>query len=397
MGINIVIQPFHDFRKWENEGYRTRDAHIFEHLQERDDIDKIIIINRPVPLPEYLLRDVSKKYKKGNLVFSNKGFNIWKINSKVFIFDFYVFDTILPIFNKRKWWDTIFKSSKISNYIKGGLHYLNINEFVLLLQNPLSLGLINNLEYKYFVFDSIDNWLEHEQMFRVKHIIANNYKLVDQYANLIISVSRQNQKLFQQSKNFHEIKNGVDIDQFSITSVLDSKPSNPIIGYVGKIQNRFDFDLLEFLADKNRNFDFHIYGPILSSKDEVNRLKKKYKNIYFMGEVSYIDLPKIMQTFSVGIIPHKVNKFTESMDPLKIYEYLASGIPVITTNVNGVSNLSSFVYMVSSYDDFSEKINYLNESKMSYSHELVRQSLNSNVNWSSKVEKLIEEIQKLDN
>ena len=87
MGYNFVIQPFHDFRKWENEGYRTRDAHFFEHIRQRDDVDKVIIINRPLSLAERILKRKDKKYSKGEVILTSKKFEITKLDSKTYIFD----------------------------------------------------------------------------------------------------------------------------------------------------------------------------------------------------------------------------------------------------------------------------------------------------------------------
>lgn len=54
--MNIIIQPFHDYKKWLAEGFRTRDSHIYESLKEDSRIEKILIINRPVSKAEVMLK-----------------------------------------------------------------------------------------------------------------------------------------------------------------------------------------------------------------------------------------------------------------------------------------------------------------------------------------------------
>ena len=59
-----------------------------------------------------------------------------------------------------------------------------------------------------------------------------------------------------------------------------------------------------------------------------------------------------MSAFDVGIIPHRIDPYTASMDPLKLYEYLAAGLPVVTTRVAGTEALSEQVEIVESADEF---------------------------------------------
>ena len=175
MGYNFVIQPFHDYRKWEKEGYRTRDAHFFQQLEKRKDVDNIIIVNRPLSLAERIIKGDSLK-NIGFFVFNDENFSIRKISEKTYVFDFYTSDFIKVIIENRKWWDTIFRSKKITNKIKLGLKFLEISDYILLIQNPMAIGLAESLNYNLFVFDVIDNWLEHPQMRSIVSTIKSNYK-----------------------------------------------------------------------------------------------------------------------------------------------------------------------------------------------------------------------------
>ncbi|MEQ7201751.1 glycosyltransferase [Lactococcus lactis] len=394
MGYNFVIQPFHDFRKWENEGYRTRDAHFFEHIRQRDDVDKVIIINRPLSLAERILKRKDKKYSKGEVILTSKKFEITKLDSKTYIFDFYPSDFLSVIIQKRKWWDTSLRNLELQKNIVKGIKYLKIHDYVLLIQNPMAIGLSEGLQPETLVFDTIDNWLEHEQMKDIKPILEQNYHEIDVKSDLIISVSENNRKLFPNNNNFYEIPNGVDFDRFDIN--IESTDKN-IIGYVGKIQDRFDFDLLEILASSHKNCEFRIYGPIYSGKKEAERLSSNNENIHFLGNVSYDELPMLLNELSIGIIPHKVNEFTQSMNPLKAYEYLAAGIPVVSTGVNGVSQLSTYLRIGSNKEEFTLEFDKLLLQVSTINKEDIRKSMDRGVSWSEKVNKLFSLIEEKNN
>ncbi|MCT3133154.1 glycosyltransferase [Lactococcus lactis] len=396
MGYNFVIQPFHDFRKWETEGYRTRDAHFFQQLEKRKDVDNIIIINRPLSLAERILKGDSIK-NLGTFIIREKFFSIRKIGEKSYVFDFYTPDFFNVVIQKRKWWDTIFRTKKITEKIEFGLKYLNIFEYILLVQNPMAIGLSERLNYKFLIFDVIDNWLEHPQMKSITPTIRSNYSEVEEKADLIISVSKNNKEIFTENlKRFTEITNGVDFDKFSVLGSVNFNTDTPIIGYIGKIQERFNLDLLVRLANLNKNYQFNIYGPLLSLKKEIKEVERKHQNINFIGEVSYEELPKIINTFDIGIIPHEVSKFTQSMNPLKLYEYLSCGVPVVSSKVNGVEGISQFVSVCSNDDEFIEKFSELIEKLNYYDKNEVRESLDKSFSWENKTQQLMNEIIKYE-
>lgn len=392
MGYNFVIQPFHDFRKWETEGYRTRDAHFFQQLEKRKDVDNIIIVNRPLSLAERIIKGDSLK-NIGFFVFNDENFSIRKISEKTYVFDFYTSDFIKVIIENRKWWDTIFRSKKITNKIKLGLKFLEISDYILLIQNPMAIGLAESLNYNLFVFDVIDNWLEHPQMRSIVSTIKSNYKEAEGKADLIISVSENNKEIFSSDCNkFVEITNGVDFDKFSVLDSINFNPEYPIIGYIGKIQERFDLELLVKLANINTNYRLMIYGPLLALKKEAKEIEKKYSNIQFLGEVPYEKLPTIVNTFDIGIIPHKVTRFTKSMNPLKLYEYLSCGTPVVTSKVNGVDGISKFVSVCISDKEFLTELSNLVEELHHITRTEVRNSLDDSFSWENKTQQLIKEI-----
>lgn len=113
---------------------------------------------------------------------------------------------------------------------------------------------------------------------------------------------------------------------------------------------------------KYPNYEFVFLGPVYSQNEKIKLLQNKYKNIVFKGDIHYNELPGKMKCFDIAIIPHKIDKFTNSMNPLKLYEYLAAGKPVVTTGVAGTTDVSPYVRCVCDNDEFVEEIgNLVNE------------------------------------
>ena len=279
------------------------------------------------------------------------------MSERVWCLDVFLFDFFKVVLQKKMWWFTAFNYKKVILAIQDAQKYLNMNDAILVLQNPMAIGVAKKLRANRFVFDAIDNWLYHPQM-PDKSLIRENYDFVDKNADLVMTVSQALMNTFPYNNNVHWIPNGVDVDFFS-NAIKNVRDHNIVVGYVGKIQDRIDFELVEECLIKFPYAQFVFMGPVYSQINEVNRLRTKYKNIMFKGDIHYENLPNEMRCFDITIIPHKVDQFTESMNPLKLYEYLASGKPVISTGVAGISSISKYVFVAENSKQFVDKLDEL--------------------------------------
>ena len=129
---------------------------------------------------------------------------------------------------------------------------------------------------------------------------------------------------------------GVEIDKFIIAKKHNKIPGliknidKPVVGYIGAITKVFDINLVEHLIITNTNLFFIFIGPRFI---DCSRLSKR-KNVLFIDQVNHRDLPNYMLKFNVGIIPYIVSEFTNNVYSSKLNEYLAIGIPVVSTNLN---------------------------------------------------------------
>jgi polysaccharide pyruvyl transferase CsaB len=104
----------------------------------------------------------------------------------------------------------------------------------------------------------------------------------------------------------------------------------PIVGYYGAIAEWVDYDLLDFAAQNLPDYSFVFIGPNYDKTMDHAAVFKR-ENVWWLGPKSYDVLPAYLHHFSVATIPFKVNDVTHSVSPLKLFEYMAGGKPVITT------------------------------------------------------------------
>ena len=154
-------------------------------------------------------------------------------------------------------------------------------------------------------------------------------------ADLVVTTSMS----LQESKspwnpNTILVPHGVDYDHFS-RAVKEDLPApadiasipRPRLGFFGLIRDWVDLDLLAEVA--RRRPDWHI---VLLGDSTVDLSPYRgVKNIHFLGRKPYADLPAYCRQFDVGLIPFKINELTRAVNPIKLREYLAAGLPVVST------------------------------------------------------------------
>jgi len=135
-------------------------------------------------------------------------------------------------------------------------------------------------------------------------------------------------------KGCHYLGNGVDYEHFqqgAERTETASPPEKPRLGYIGALAPWLDFDALADLARRRPQWEIVLVGPVLLGvEDRVKRLTS-LPNVFHLPAVSYDKLPGVLAQFSVGLIPFRYNELTRGVNPNKMYEYLASGLPVVTT------------------------------------------------------------------
>ena len=388
--MNIVMVPFHDYKKWINEGFRTRDAHLCQHFERCHEVEKILVINRPVSLAERILRHCDWKTSVSHVIFRKCGVQLVKMSEKVWCLDIVLSDFFKVAIQRKAWWFTAFKYKKVTDAINHALAELNMEEAILLLQNPMAIGAAENVNCSKFVFDAIDNWLYHPQM-QDKELIKRNYEYVEKNADLILTVSEALTKTFSHNNNVYWVPNGVDIEYFEEAINKKDATKKVVVGYVGKIQDRVDFDLIEECVRIFPNVDFVFLGPIYSQKERSKNLMEAYENIQFKGDVHYNNLPQEMKNFDVTIIPHKVDEFTNSMNPLKLYEYLAAGKIVVTSEVAGIDNISPYVLKATEQGEFISCLKQAIEKSRATNFEPqeIVDSVPMDCRWNNRVDKIL--------
>jgi len=135
----------------------------------------------------------------------------------------------------------------------------------------------------------------------------------------------------------------------------------PVAGYVGVVDERLDLELVAGLAAALPHWDVEVVGPVTKiGEDDLPRAD----NLRWLGGRPYDELPAAMAGFDVALMPFARNEATRSISPTKTLEYLAAGLPVVSTRIaDVVADHGSVVALADDADGFAEHCRRLLEER----------------------------------
>ena len=209
-----------------------------------------------------------------------------------------------------------------------------------------------------FVYQSMD--AISEVAYTAKHGVRLENEII-RNADVTICTSTGLVELHMgKSPNVFLLPNGVDESIFSTRPASApnelAKEIRPIVGYIGSIEYRMDFKLLQAVVAAFPSYIFYFIGPVYEKSGEVAALQG-CDNVRFIGSRPIAELPAYLADFSAAIIPFKCNALTAKIYPLKINEYLMAGKPVVSTNFSpDISSFVPHVYIADSAEEFARQL-----------------------------------------
>ncbi|MDP2586550.1 MAG: glycosyltransferase [Candidatus Komeilibacteria bacterium] len=379
--LNILMFNMSAYSDWQK-GVSNRNRQIFEQLLVNEKVNKILAVDflpHTYKRATRILKD--DILAKGKLPILKKSF----FSKTIYTGDkLMIHSSIWPVFSLSKFYQDLKKLAE---------SYFD-DDYIIWSFYPLTTGYFDSLPAKLKIFDAVDNWAEHPSLAKFKKRLNDNYKIIDQKADIIFTVSEELQKLFSRKEIIHWLPNGVDLKHFQKHYPIINRDighiSHPILGYIGTIQDRLDTDLLAYLAKSNPEKSFVLVGPVWHKK--ISDALGAYRNIHFLGRKSYEESPMYIQHFDLGIIPHKVDNFLKSTNPMKIFDYLACGKAVVSTQGVGLPEFSEHVCVEADWQMFNLAVN---NSLRDDSDFLRQQRINlvKDHTWLKRAERMLEIIQ----
>ncbi|HEV8082108.1 MAG TPA: glycosyltransferase [Chitinophagaceae bacterium] len=223
---------------------------------------------------------------------------------------------------------------------------------------PMALIISNHLQPEMIIYDCMDelsnfNFAPPELKQREKELFR--------VADLVFTGGHN---LYKAKKNAHNnifpFPSSIDKDHFEKARSIRKEPadqakiSHPIFGFYGVVDERFDIDILREIATRRPQWSFVIIGPVIKIDPAT---LPQLANIHYLGARNYEVLPYYLSGWDIAMIPFLLNDSTKYISPTKTPEYLAAGVPVISSSIVDVVNPYAINNLIHIADDVEAFIN----------------------------------------
>lgn len=180
-------------------------------------------------------------------------------------------------------------------------------------------------------------------------MLAEEEFLVRDADLVVVTASRLHEKVAPVARRVALVTNGVDEPHFRRAAGGTAQLPGMVVGYYGTISSWFDTSLVAEAARRRPSWQFRLIGDAYHA--DLRELTS-LPNVFVLGRASYETLPYHLRRFDVACIPFRINPLTEATDPVKLYEYLRAGKPVVATALPALQRFGDLVYTVSSAREF---------------------------------------------
>jgi len=334
--LNVVMFGFNDWSQWESRGFRTRCGSLALALARHPSLNRMLVVSTPHSLGMNAIRAVRGMISHtGDPRTTLRPFVVREVSSRVLTLEQ---TRLLP---SRVPWDAMRRADAamtdgpLRAAILRSCAALGMRDWVLWVADPIMTRHIGHTGESVSVFDAIDDWSAHPQKRAMRAWVEDGYASAHDRADVIFTVSKALQdRLGDGRADVHWLPNGVDARRFEGHFDVPAELRDlrtPLLGYVGVIQERLDIKAVTALARALPHATIVFVGPVITPRHIEPLLA--LENVRFLGERSAAEVPAYIHAFDVCLMPHVDDALTRSMDPLKVYEYLAAGKQVVATGI----------------------------------------------------------------
>lgn len=202
---------------------------------------------------------------------------------------------------------------------------------------PMAMAFTSDLECDLCVYDNMDELSlfrgASQELLDLENALFSRCDLVFTGGMSLYEAKRS------RHRSVHGFPSSIDFAHFSQARSIDRDPADqasipgPRLGFFGVIDERMDVDLLAQVAELRSDWQFVMIGPVV--KIDPSILPRR-SNIHWLGGKHYNELPHYLAGWDVGFMNFALNEATRFISPTKTPEFLAAGVPVVSTPITDV-------------------------------------------------------------
>lgn len=272
---------------------------------------------------------------------------------------------------------------------------------VLWIYDPSSARMTGSCGEVFAVYDCVDDYVQQAVSPKVKQLVISCDRTAAERARLVFTTSTtMYERQRQVNARTHLVPNVGDYEHFvhaaegSYAAPEVAGLSPPVLGFAGNfLISKVDFMLLEELALARPQWNLLLIGPAESDAASALERLTRLPNIRWVGPKPYAVLPRYVAAFDVGLIPYVSNAYTRSCFPLKTYEYLAAGKPVVASGLPELAGMKPDVLLADDPASFTNAVEAV-LGRLGAQDRARRTELASRNTWETRAERLLTLIQR---
>jgi glycosyltransferase involved in cell wall biosynthesis len=242
----------------------------------------------------------------------------------------------------------------LAAHVRHAARRLGFRDFITWTFVPSSAPVAGRLGERLLVYHCVDEFAQFSgvdtaAMLALEEDLARRADLVLVTAARLLDAKRRH------NPHTHLVRHGVDVELFGraldadLASAADlAGAPRPVLGFFGLLADWVDVDLLTRLARARPHWTFAFVGPVETDVAALAALP----NVRLLGRRRYEELPAYCKGFDAALLPFRINELTLAANPLKLREYLAAGLPVVSSRLPEVEALGAAALVAASDEEW---------------------------------------------
>jgi glycosyltransferase involved in cell wall biosynthesis len=214
---------------------------------------------------------------------------------------------------------------------------------------PCTVDFVHTIDAARLIYYCMDDYLSYPGLDHRRWAILER-ELLERADGVAVTSHELARKLTRRCPLLY-LPHGVDVDHFRRHS-NERESARLTVGFFGLIDQWVDLSAIASLSGAFPEVDFVLIGKSVVSLDPLRRLQ----NVRYLGYRPYAALPASASRFDVGLIPFKLTELTRAVNPLKLLEYFALGLPVLASPLPELEKTRGPLWLAGSHDDFRQKL-----------------------------------------
>lgn len=304
----------------------------------------------------------------------------------------YAMPPVLPFYNKHRFINKI-NQKRLATFVRSRMKEHGFEDPVLWVYHPSSVDAVDHIPHSALVYDCVDRHSGYPGFINPAVVNKMEAELAAKCDVVFATAKGLFDTLSQYNKNTFLIPNGANYELFSrVDDPALPIPDDlftirkPVLGFTGALQECINYDFVAYAAKRRPDWSFVFIGSPLPGVDLS--VLSGLPNVHLLGRKNYKDVVNYLAYFDVCLNIFKPGDLSKDVSPLKFYEYLATGKPIVSTpQPEQVLEYSDVVYIASTPEEFVEKCSEAISERSNW-HTKRRRELGKASSWDSRVSEM---------